>query len=553
MFCRQCEQTAAGKGCTIQGVCGKSPEVATLQDLLIYGMKGIAFYGRMARQLNITDPQVDRFLMEGLFTTITNVNFDADQVEGFVRRAFELKERLKERFLQAYEEHESYPYSGEAPAAARWAPAADRQGLLDQGSVVGILADPTLPEDVRSLRELLLLGLKGMAAYADHAAILGKEDEVVNAFFHKGLASLLDDALTVDDLVALNMEFGQVNLRCLQILDAVHVERFGAPVPAPVSLGARKGSAILVSGHDLLDLETLLQQTDGSGIQIYTHGEMLPAHGYPNLKKHPHLAGHYGTAWQNQQREFAEFPGAVLMTTNCIQKPREAYLGRIFTTGLAAWPGVTHIPADEAGKKDFRLVIEAALQAGGFPQDIPGKEILVGFGHDAVLGVAGQIVQAVKEGNLRHFFLIGGCDGAKLGRNYYTELAQKIPADCAILTLACGKFRFNTLDFGTIAGLPRLLDCGQCNDAYSAVVIASALADAFGCTVNDLPLSLVLSWYEQKAVCILITLLSLGIRKIRLGPTLPAFISPGVLQVLVDKFQIQPITTPEEDLQAILG
>ncbi|MEI6310576.1 MAG: hydroxylamine reductase, partial [bacterium] len=491
MFCRQCEQTAAGKGCTIQGVCGKSPEVATLQDLLIHSLKGIAFYGWMARQLNITDPQVDRFLMEGLFTTITNVDFDADRVEDFVRRSFDLGKKLKERFLRTYEEHEHHPYSGEVPAAARWIPAANRQGLLDQGSMVGILANPTLPEDVRSLRELLLLGLKGMAAYADHAAILGKEDEQVNAFFHKGLASLLDDTLTVDDLVALNMEFGLVNLRCLKILDAAHVQRFGAPVPTPVSLGVRKGLAILISGHDLLDLETLLQQTDGSGIQIYTHGEMLPAHGYPNLKKYPHLAGHYGTAWQNQQREFAEFPGAVLMTTNCIQKPREAYQGRIFTTGLAAWPGVAHITADAAGKKDFRPVIEAALQAGGFSQDLPGKEILVGFGHDAVLGVAGQIVQAVKEGKLRHFFLIGGCDGAKPGRNYFTELAQKVPSDCVILTLACGKFRFNALDFGTVAGLPRLLDCGQCNDAYSAVVIASALADAFGCTVNDLPLSLV--------------------------------------------------------------
>ena len=553
MFCRQCEQTAAGKGCTIQGVCGKSPEVATLQDLLIFGLKGIAFYGRMARELGVVDLQIDRFLMEGLFTTITNVDFDADRVEAYIRRAFELKEKLKEYFLQTYEDHEGHPYTGEVPAAARWLPATDRQGLLDQGSLVGILANPTLPEDVRSLRELLLLGLKGMAAYADHAAILGKEDEEVNAFFHKGLASLLDDTLTVDDLVALNMEFGQVNLHCLQILDAAHVEHFGAPVPTPVSLGARKGPAILVSGHDLLDLEMLLQQTDGSGIQVYTHGEMLPAHGYPNLKKYSHLAGHYGTAWQNQQKEFAEFPGAILMTTNCIQKPREAYQGRIFTTGLVAWPGVMHIPADAAGKKDFRPVIEAALQAGGFPQDVTGAEILVGFGHDAVLGVAGQIVQAVKEGKLRHFFLIGGCDGAKLGRSYFTELAQKVPADCAILTLACGKFRFNTLDFGTVAGLPRLLDCGQCNDAYSAIVIASALADAFGCTVNDLPLSLILSWYEQKAVCILITLLSLGIRKIRLGPTLPAFISPGVLQVLVDKFQIQPITTPEEDLQAILG
>jgi hydroxylamine reductase len=553
MFCRQCEQTAAGKGCTIQGVCGKSPEVAALQDLLIHSLKGIAVYGKMARELGVMDAEIDRFLTEGLFTTVTNVDFDPNRVEGFVRRASSMMEKARESFLSAYQAKHNQPFTGELPAATRWIPAADRQGLLDQGSMVGLLADPEIPDNIRSLRELLLFGMKGMASYADHALILGKQDEQVNAFFYQGLAALVDDSLSADDLVALNMEFGQVNLRCLKMLDAAHTEHFGQPTPTLVSLGMRKGPAIAVSGHDLLDLEMLLQQTEGTSVQVYTHSEMLPAHGYPQLKKYSHLAGHFGTAWQNQQKEFATFPGAVLMTTNCIQKPREVYEGRIFTTGLVAWPGIPHIAAGPDGKKDFHPLIEAALLAGGFPEDVPGKEILVGFGHAAVLNVAGQVVQAVKEGKLRHFFLIGGCDGAKLGRNYYTELAEKVPPDCAILTLACGKFRFNALDFGTVAGLPRLLDCGQCNDAYSAIVIASTLADAFGCTVNELPLSIVLSWYEQKAVCILITLLSLGIKNIRLGPSLPAFLSPGVLTVLVDKFHLQTIGTPVEDLQDILS
>ena len=413
------------------------------------------------------------------------------------------------------------------------------------------MADKNLNEDIRSLREILLYGLKGMAAYADHAFILGKKDDEVNSFFYKGLAALCDDSLGAEELIALNMEFGKVNLKCLEILDAAHTERFGNPTPTKVSLAIKKGPAIVVSGHDLLDLEQLLKQTEGKGINIYTHGEMLPAHGYPGLNKYSHLAGHFGGAWQDQQNDFDGVKAAILMTTNCIQKPKPSYEDRIFTTGLVRWPGVTHI-TDTNNEKDFSTVIDKALELGGLDAT-EGKDILVGFAHNAVLGVADKVISAVKAGKIKHFFLVGGCDGAKPGRNYYTDLAQKVPKDSVILTLACGKFRFNTLEFGDIDGIPRLLDCGQCNDAYSAIKIAVALAGAFDCDVNELPLSIILSWYEQKAVCILLTLLSLGIKNMRLGPSLPAFVSSNVLNVLVDKFGIKPTTTPDVDLNDILN
>lgn len=552
MFCYQCEQTAKGKGCDYLGICGKTPEVATLQDLLIYALKGIAIYGQLARELDVRDKDTDLFVIEGLFTTVTNVDFDPERMRETLLRAYEVKERIKTLFQDTYRSKFGRAFDGELPAPAFWKPAEGLSGLLEQGGKVGIFSDKSLNEDIRSLRELLLYGLKGMAAYADHAHVLGREDEEVTAFFHKGLRALTDNGLSVDDLVRLNMEFGQINLKCLALLDKAHTDHFGHPVPTPVSLGAKKGPAILVSGHDLLDLEQLLKQTVGKGINIYTHGEMLPAHGYPELKKYTHLAGNYGGAWQDQAKEFDAFPGAVLMTTNCIQSPRDSYKDRIFTTGLVAWPGVKHVPAVN-GKKDFKPVIDAALKAGGFKQDVPGKEILVGFAHNAVLGVAGKVVEAVKAGKIRHFFLVGGCDGAKSGRNYYTEFAQEAPKDTVILTLACGKFRFNKLDFGDIGGIPRLLDMGQCNDAYSAIQVAVALAKAFNCDVNQLPLSLILSWYEQKAVCILLTLLSLGIQNIRIGPSLPAFVSPNVLGVLVKKFGVKPITTPKADLAAILS
>lgn len=551
MFCFQCEQTAKGKGCDVKGVCGKTPEVATLQDLLIHALKSIAIYGYPAREIGVKDAETDRFVIEGLFATVTNVDFDPVHIQKIILRGYEVKERIKKLFQDAYQKKHGRGFDGELPAVAYWHPADTLEGLLDQGSMVGIRSDASLNEDIRSLRELLLYGLKGMAAYADHALVLGRESEEVTAFFYKGLHALTDPKLTVNDLVGLNMEFGLVNLKCLELLDKAHTDHFGNPVPTKVFLGAKKGPAILVSGHDLLDLEWLLQQTEGKGVNIYTHGEMLPAHGYPALKKYKHLVGNYGGAWQDQAKEFDAFPGSILMTTNCIQEPRSSYKDRIFTTGLVAWPGLTHIAAVN-GKKDFTPVIEKAIQAGGFKQDVPDKEILVGFGHHAVLSVADQVVAAVKAGKIRRFFLIGGCDGAKPGRNYYTEFAEQAPKDTVILTLACGKYRFNKLEFGDIGGIPRLLDMGQCNDAYSAIQVALALAQAFKCGVNELPLSLILSWYEQKAVCILLTLLALGIQNIRIGPSLPAFVSSNVLNVLVEKFNIKPITTAEQDLKTIL-
>ncbi|MBU9889605.1 MAG: hydroxylamine reductase [Candidatus Omnitrophica bacterium] len=551
MFCFQCEQTAKGKGCEAQGVCGKSPDVAALQDLLIHALKGIGIYGHMAREIGAKDPEVDLFIIEGLFTTVTNVDFDPARLRELLLRAFEIKEKARKLFLDAYRKKIGRDFDGDLSAAAYWKPADTMDGLLEQGAGVGILSDKSLHEDIRSLRELLLYGLKGMASYADHARVLGRVNEEVDAFFYKGLRAMTDGKLSVEELIALNMECGQVNLKCMEMLDKAHTDHFGHPTPTPVSIGARKGPAIVVSGHDLLDLEQLLQQTEGKGVSIYTHGEMLPAHGYPALKKYKHLAGNYGGAWQDQVKEFDAFPGAILMTTNCIQKPRETYQDRIFTTGLVAWPGVAHIPVRN-GKKDFSPVIEKAISMGGFKEDVPGKDILVGFAHHAVLGVADQVIAAVKAGKIRHFFLVGGCDGAKPGRNYYTDFAQEAPKDTVILTLACGKYRFNKLDFGDIGGIPRLLDMGQCNDAYSAIQVAVALAKAFNCGVNELPLSLVLSWYEQKAVCILLTLLALGIQNIRLGPSLPAFVSPNVLSVLVSKFNLKPITTAKEDLAAIL-
>ena len=551
MFCFQCEQTAKGKGCDTMGVCGKSPEVATLQDLLVHALKGIAIYGQMARELDARDKKLDLFVIEGLFATVTNVDFDPERLREILLKAYDVKENAKKLFRDAYEKKLGREFDGELSAAAYWKPAEDMAGLLEQGSRVGILSDKSLNEDIRSLRELLLYGLKGMAAYADHARVLGRESEEVNAFFYKGLRALTNNKLTVNDLVGLNMEFGMANLKCLELLDKAHTDHFGHPVPTPVSLGARKGPAIVVSGHDLLDLEQLLRQTEGKGVSVYTHSEMLPAHGYPALKKYKHLAGNYGGAWQDQAQEFDAFPGAVLMTTNCIQKPRNTYMDRIFTTGLVAWPGVTHI-ASVNGKKDFTPVINQAIAMGGYKEDVPGKDILVGFGHNAVLGVADKVIDAVKSGKIRHFFLIGGCDGAKPGRNYYTDFAQEAPKDTVILTLACGKYRFNKLDFGDIGGIPRLLDMGQCNDAFSAIQVAVALAKAFNCGVNELPLSMILSWYEQKAVCILLTLLALGIQNIRIGPSLPAFVSSNVLNVLVSKFNLKPITSAKEDLAAIL-
>jgi len=547
MFCYQCEQTAKGTGCTSFGVCGKDPETAALQDLLIWGAKGIAQYGYRARELGSSDHEADVFLLEALFSTVTNVNFDPKRLEALLAKAYSMKEKVHELYEAACARKGVKPEKLEGPAT--WSPGFGTSELLNQGEAVSPeLQIQRFGEDVGGLHWLVIYGLKGMAAYADHARILGHEDDSVYAFFNKALKRLAEETMGADELLGMALECGEVNLRIMGLLDAANTETYGHPVPTKVRVTPLKGKAILVSGHDLLDLEELLKQTENMGIKVYTHGEMLPAHGYPGLRKYPHFAGNFGGAWQDQRDEFEKFPGSILMTTNCIQKPKESYMGRIFTSGLVAWPGVTHIT-----DKNFAPVIEAALAAPGFTEDAPGKEILVGFGHNAILGVAGKVVDLVKQGKIRHFFLIGGCDGAKSGRNYYTEFAQKTPPDTVILTLACGKYRFNKLEFGDIEGIPRLLDCGQCNDAYSAIQVAEALANAFGTDVNGLPLSMILSWYEQKAVCILLTLLHLGIRDIRLGPTLPAFITQPVLNVLHEKLNVMPITTAEDDLKAILG
>jgi len=542
MFCYQCEQTVKGEGCKKIGVCGKQPDVAALQDLLIYALKGLSRYAVEGQKVGVSDTVVDRFTCKAVFSTLTNVNFDADRFVDLINETVAVREQLKEKIQIAGGKTDF------AAGSAVFKPEADRQALIAQGETVGIMSDSSADPDIRSLRELLVYGLKGAAAYADHAAILGQEDEKVYAFMHEGLAATLDENLGVEDLVGLVLKCGEINLRAMELLDAGNTGTYGHPVPTAVPLGVKKGKAILVSGHDLKDLEEILKQSEGKGIYVYTHGEMLPTHGYPELKKYTHFYGHYGTAWQNQAKEFAEFPGAILMTTNCIQKPKDAYRENLFTTGLVGWQGLTHI-AD----KDFTVVIEKALEMPGFSEDVADKQVMVGFGRNAVLGVADKVIEAVKSKAIRHFFLVGGCDGAKPGRSYYSDFVQQVPEDCVVLTLACGKFRFFDKELGDIGGIPRLLDVGQCNDAYSAVQIAVALANAFECDINDLPLSLVLSWYEQKAVAILLTLLHLGLKDIRLGPSLPAFVSPNVLDVLVKNFNIMPIKTPEEDLQTILG
>jgi len=537
MFCYQCEQAAQGTGCTKIGVCGKQPDVAALQDLLVHALKGIAFWADKARQAGKKDAGIDRFMIEGLFTTVTNVDFDAAAIEKIIRKGAVIKEQAKAL---------AGPVSAPIPAAAQWQPASDLSGLVQQGEAHGLKSDAIDP-DIKSVQEIIIYGIKGYAAYADHALTLGAENDEIYAFTHKALAATLDPALGLMDFVGLAMECGRINLVTMELLNKAHTDRYGHPVPTPVQLGTKSGKAILVSGHDLRMLEELLKQTEGKGINIYTHGEMLPAHGYPGLKKYGHLAGNFGGAWQDQAKEFAGFPGAIIFNTNCIQKPAESYKDRLFTWGLVQWPDVKHVDG-----WDFSPVIEKALKCEGFAEN-PGQEILTGFGHNAVLGVADKVIEAVKAGAIRHFFLVGGCDGAKSGRNYYTEFAEKAPKDTVILTLACGKYRFNKLDFGDIGGIPRLLDVGQCNDAYSAIQIAVALANAFECGVNDLPLSLILSWYEQKAVAILLTLLHLGIKNIKIGPSLPAFITPNVLNFLVENFNIGPIGTAEEDLKQILG
>jgi hydroxylamine reductase len=537
MFCNQCEQTARGTGCDVTGVCGKDATVAALQDLIVHQLKGIGWFAHQARQSGRKDDGIDRYALEALFSTVTNVNFDAQRLADMLREG--------EKFRQRAIALAGKTIAGDSPSSTTFVPGDTVNGMLEQAAAV---RDTRLKEntDIRSLKEILLYGIKGLAAYADHALLLGEQDDAIFVFIHEALASLNDQSITAERLTGLCLRCGSVAIRCMEILDKAHTGRFGHPEPAAVSAGTKKGPAIIISGHDLLDLEDLLKQTVGTGVNVYTHGEMLPAHGYPGLRKYPHLAGHFGTAWQNQQKEFDNAPAAVLFTTNCIQKPRDSYKDRVFTTGLVAWPDVAHVK-----DRDFGPVIKKALALGGFAEK-PGKTLLTGCGHNAVLSLADKVVDAVKSGAIKRFFVIGGCDGAKPGRNYYTELAESIPKDGVIITLACGKFRFNDRDFGTIGGIPRLLDAGQCNDAYSVIAIALALAKAFNCTIHDLPISIVLSWYEQKAVTVLLALLSLKLKGIRIGPTLPAFISPAVLDILVKEFDLTPITTPENDLKAML-
>ncbi len=544
MFCNQCEQTAKGTGCTKIGVCGKPGDVAVLQDLLTYAVQGLSLVAVAGRKVGLIDNAIDRFSLEAIFACLTNVDFDPLRFQNWINKTVELRDALKVKVIAAGGTVDF------AAKAASFTPASTLEGLVAQGEDLDFINKLDENEDLRSLKQITVYGLRGLAAYGDHAAILGQEDESIYTYVHETMAEFTKSGQSLEQLVALAMKCGEVNLKAMELLDAGNTGTYGHPTPTEVPLGAKAGKAILITGHDLRDLELLLKQTEGKGINIYTHGEMLPCHGYPELKKYSHFYGHFGTAWQNQHKEFPEFPGAILFTTNCIQKPADSYKDKVFTTGLVGWPGLVHIGEN----KDFTPVIDRALALPGFSADTDKGSVLVGFARNTVLGVADKVIEAVKSKAIRHFFLVGGCDGAKPGRNYYTEFVEKVPKDCMILTLACGKFRFFDKKLGDIGGIPRLLDVGQCNDAYSAIQIAVALAGAFECGVNDLPLSMILSWYEQKAVVILLTLFSLGIKDIRLGPSLPAFISPNVLNVLVENFDCKPIAaTPEEDLQTILG
>jgi hydroxylamine reductase len=544
MFCYQCEQTAGGKGCTKLGVCGKTPEIANLQDLLIYQLKGISFYARhiLDSGLNV-DKSVVSFIENCLFTTLTNVNFNVDDHVNLLKQSQDIKNNLKN--IVGTTDYIT-------PSAAYELPET-KADMLRDAPMAGIMYDKTLDPDIRSLRQTILYGLKGISAYGHQARELSYYSDNVDNFYIIALEAITDNTLTVEELIRLTLKTGDMAIEIMKKLDEANTSIYGNPSPHPVNVHIKKGPFIIVSGHDLKDLEMLLKQTEGLGINIYTHGEMLPSHGYEGLKKYKHLAGNFGGAWQDQQKQFDNLPGCILMTTNCLMRPRDTYKDRIYSTNVVGWDGIKYIEKKPDGEKDFSEIIKQSLELGGFTEEQEVKEILVGFGHEAALSHAGELVEAVKSKQIRHFFLIGGCDGARPGRSYFTDFATMVPDDCMILTLACGKYRFNKLDFGTVAGLPRLLDIGQCNDVYSAILIANALADAFDTDVNGLPLSLIVSWYEQKAVADLLALLSLGIKNIYLGPTLPAFLSPNVLQYLVDTFQLRLISNPEDDIKTCLG
>lgn len=551
MFCYQCEQTKRGRGTaacvSAPTTCGKEPSTADLQDLLLHAVQGIAQYSTRSRALGVTDPGASAFVLLAVFSTLTNVNFSDERTVLLIQEAARIRDRVRAGYREAAEAAGAKP---ESPGgAADWVPAADTDRLLLQAADVALNADEgQVGPDVIGLRALNLYGLKGVCAYAHHAHRLGHQDPEVFAGVESVLSYLADRPTDVEELLARSLEVGKLNLRVLELLDAAHTGRFGIPAPTKVRTSAVAGKAVLVSGHDLGDLETILEQTKGLGINVYTHGELLPAHAYPRLAAHPHLVANYGGAWQDQTRDFEAFPGAIVMTSNCLIEPRESYRDRLFTLGPVGWPGARHL-----GEHDLAPAIRAAEAAAGFASDAPETSVLVGFGADAVLGVADAVIDAVKAGAIRHFFLVGGCDGARAGRSYYTEFARCAPQDTVLLTLGCAKYRFNHLDFGEIGGIPRLLDLGQCNDSYSAIRIASALADAFQCGPNDLPLTLVVSWFEQKAVAVLLSLLALGLRNISLGPTLPAFLTPALLEVLVDRFGISPIGEVQEDLHRALN
>lgn len=544
MFCYQCEQTAGGKGCTKLGVCGKTPEIANLQDLLIYQLKGISFYARhiLDSGLNV-DKSVVSFIENCLFTTLTNVNFNVDDHVHLLKQSQDIKNNLKN----------IVGTTDYIPPSAAYELPETKADMLRDAPMAGIMYDKTLDPDIRSLRQTILYGLKGISAYGHQARELSYYSDNVDNFYIIALEAITDNTLTVEELIRLTLKTGDMAIEIMKKLDEANTSIYGNPSPHPVNVHIKKGPFIIVSGHDLKDLEMLLKQTEGLGINIYTHGEMLPSHGYEGLKKYKHLAGNFGGAWQDQQKQFDNLPGCILMTTNCLMRPRDTYKDRIYSTNVVGWDGIKYIEKKPDGEKDFSEIIKQSLELGGFTEEQEVKEILVGFGHEAALSHAGELVEAVKSKQIRHFFLIGGCDGARPGRSYFTDFATMVPDDCMILTLACGKYRFNKLDFGTVAGLPRLLDIGQCNDVYSAILIANALADAFDTDVNGLPLSLIVSWYEQKAVADLLALLSLGIKNIYLGPTLPAFLSPNVLQYLVDTFQLRLISNPEDDIKTCLG
>lgn len=544
MFCYQCEQTAGGKGCTKLGVCGKTPEIANLQDLLIYQLKGISFYARhiLDSGLNV-DKSVVSFIENCLFTTLTNVNFNVDDHVHLLKQSQDIKNNLKN--IVGTTDYIT-------PSAAYELPET-KADMLRDAPMAGIMYDKTLDPDIRSLRQTILYGLKGISAYGHQARELSYYSDNVDNFYIIALEAITDNTLTVEELIRLTLKTGDMAIEIMKKLDEANTTIYGNPSPHSVNVHIKKGPFIIVSGHDLKDLEMLLKQTEGLGINIYTHGEMLPSHGYEGLKKYKHLVGNFGGAWQDQQKQFDNLPGCILMTTNCLMRPRDTYKDRIYSTNVVGCDGIKYIEKKPDGEKDFSEIIKQSLELGGFTEEQEAKEILVGFGHEAALSHAVELVEAVKSKQIRHFFLIGGCDGARPGRSYFTDFATMVPDDCMILTLACGKYRFNKLDFGTVAGLPRLLDIGQCNDVYSAILIANALADAFGTDVNGLPLSLIVSWYEQKAVADLLALLSLGIKNIYLGPTLPAFLSPNVLQYLVDTFQLRLISNPEDDIKTCLG